>query len=182
MFLPTNRFIRISLALLFVVVTAGLGVFLVSQMHSPSPVHAQIAAYYHVERTSGDDIDNISGGIYSVLTQRVTMPSSGCPCRAFVQYSVNFATNNWTANAMVDDGNSTHEVIAQGQTMGPGANYTGIQASEISQYTYSNNQTVTFELLGIISGSGGKITARPEYFSQYPGENTFLTIGILENN
>jgi hypothetical protein len=90
----------------------------------------------------------------------VTFPSSGCPCRAFLSYSLYLdftgITNQANIDFWVDDGNS--HVMAGVQT-GQSNATTGAKTSATyggySTVTYNNSAGVTFTLKGIQSGVGG---------------------------
>jgi hypothetical protein len=81
----------------------------------------------------------------TVVTQAVTMPSSGCPCRAHVDWSMYLDTTSSGAfDGNVNDGTAT---FATSETATPGsASNFGVNGSGWSTVTYANNAAITFTL------------------------------------
>jgi hypothetical protein len=81
----------------------------------------------------------------TVLTGAVTMPSSGCPCRALVQSGIflNSTTSaqwGWWAS----DGTNT---FGWGASITTDAHTPPVQIANTSPVSYSNNQAVTFSIV-----------------------------------
>ena len=102
---------------------------------------------YTRKEMSGDVAVSASTGT-TLATQAVTMPSSGCPCRAQVQFSIGIQTASAGGfSAAVTDGTNT---FAAGQTYAAGSvggnAQVGITGAGWSHITYANNAVVTFTL------------------------------------
>jgi hypothetical protein len=92
-------------------------------------------------------------GTTTILTKVVTMPSSGCPCRAFASYSINFdATNAGQMATTVNDGTNTF-ATNMANTTGSNSNFS-TSAASYSTGTYANNAVVTFTLQGLTTMAG----------------------------
>ena len=77
------------------------------------------------------------------ISNTVTMPSSGCPCRVFASYSAYFSQGASGADvAWVYDGTNRF-ATAQTANTGSTSNY-GINQSAFSTTTYANGAVVTF--------------------------------------
>lgn len=126
--------------------------------------------------TLASDISLTSGTATTVLSQVVTMPNSGCPCRIQVSYGIYLTTNNQTFDAWVTDGTN---VMASSQITGSGTNTTGMSAQELSQTTYANSAAPTLTLKIEDNGTGGTVKALPATGS---GTNTWFTTTILTSN
>jgi hypothetical protein len=114
----------------------------------------------------------------TILTQAVTMPTTGCPCRAIVNYQLGLAANvNGTAfNAWVTDGTSgwgSAQVYSD-----DGGRTPGIGASAISQNTYSNSANITFTLK-VQDQQGSTVNAA---FSSGAPQNSYMTVDIVTSN
>ncbi len=96
--------------------------------------------------TLGSDVSVSATTVTTVATKAVTMPSTGCPCRAFVSYEAGSQTTNpLGAEMWINDGTSN---FATG-----GMNTTGsvstptqfhITAGSYSPTTYANSAVITF--------------------------------------
>lgn len=84
----------------------------------------------------------------TVTTQAVTMPSSGCPCRALISYFTWITTgSSGTGYSLwVSDGSNVMIPTSTGQSNGSSGGATSANASGFSQVTYSNGANVTFTL------------------------------------
>lgn len=90
----------------------------------------------------------------SWITRSVTMPSSGCPCRAFVSYSAYFSQTNAGADvAWVSDGSNIFDTTQTANT-GSTANY-GVSGASYSPVTYANLANVTFTGSFFTNSAGG---------------------------
>lgn len=81
----------------------------------------------------------------AAATQAVTMPASGCPCRAKVDWELFLTTTNAGAfDGNVNDGTAS---FATSETATPGsATAFGVNGAGFSTITYANNAVITFTL------------------------------------
>lgn len=115
----------------------------------------------------------------TVLTKSVTMPGSGCPCRALVSYGMFLQTGNAGIDVgWVDDGTNqfgTAQVLVTGS-----ASAYGLNGTSLSTGTYANNASVTFTLKIQASNSGGINVLQS---SNRPGpQSTWLNVAIFTSN
>ncbi|MCU1338850.1 MAG: hypothetical protein JWO19_4431 [Bryobacterales bacterium] len=85
----------------------------------------------------------------TTLTSKVvTMPASGCPCRALVAWSIGLQTGSSGGfSAGINDGTNTFAFAQANATGSVGGNtQIGISASGWSHQTYANNQVITLSL------------------------------------
>lgn len=108
----------------------------------------------------------------NILTNSVTMPASGCPCRVLISYGMLWTSNNSTIASLVTDGTNT---MASAQQTGNGTNTGGQRATQISPVTYANNAAVTFTLQAEANGTGNTIKAAPAI----EGQNTWLSATVI---
>lgn len=123
---------------------------------------------------------SLTGGVSStIMTQTVTMPAAGCPCRAIVSYYI-YDTNNsgsgTTIDAWVTDGTSGWdtsqiELDASSRTGGLGS-------SAISENTYANSANITFTLKAQDS-TGTTIDKLPGAGSP---QNSWMTVDVIASN
>ena len=115
------------------------------------------------------------------ITKAITMPASGCPCRAFVGYSMMFtATASGTATCWVEDGTNTFDSNqALTNTAGAGNLSMGCSASGFSTGTYANNAVITFVGRGFTTASGGITVATAGNGST---QASWLDIAIFASN
>lgn len=118
-------------------------------------------------------------GTVTVLTKAVTMPSTGCPCRAFVSYGTYWdATAAGQFSNTVNDGTNTF-ATAQTNTTGSATDI-GVSASSYSPGTYANSAAITFTLQARTSAAGttnvhvGNGTGL--------GQVTWMNVTILSSN
>lgn len=130
----------------------------------------------NIVKTLSADVALTSGTPATVLSQSVTMPASGCPCRVLVSWAAYITTNNQTFTFWVSDATNS---MASAQTTGTGTNVSGSGASEISPVTYANNAAVTFTLTALDNGVGGTVKAAPV---QGSGTNTWMSLSVLTSN
>lgn len=97
---------------------------------------------------------NISGGSpITVISHAVTMPSSGCPCRVFAGYGVNFdGTNSGLVTTTVFDGTTRFGTNSM-NTTGSTSDF-AIGMAEFSGVTYANSAVVTFTLQAATTMAG----------------------------
>jgi hypothetical protein len=80
-----------------------------------------------------------------LASQSVTMPASGCPCRAQVSWNLNFTTTTaGVYTAGISDGTNNF-AVAQTNETGGALSGAGIAGSGWSHLTYANNQVVSFD-------------------------------------
>lgn len=115
------------------------------------------------------------------VTKAVTMPSSGCPCRAFVSYGIFFdSTGSGTLTAWVkDDTGSANYATAQALTNSASSTGPGVSASAFSTNTYSNGATVTFTGHGWTNAAGSVTVSAPNFGSS---QNPWLNVAIFGSN
>lgn len=102
---------------------------------------------YARQELSGDV--SVSASTSTTLTSKaITMPSTGCPCRAEIAWNIGIQTGSAGGfSAAVNDGTNTF-AFGQGNASGSvgGNAQIGIQATGWSHATYANNANVTFTL------------------------------------
>lgn len=135
---------------------------------APATSTTILANYYS---TLSSPISLTATTVTPVISQSVTMPSSGCPCRAIIHYSVLWSSLNGTLDTDVTDGTNA---IATSQAAGIGTSVGGMTGSQVSQVTYANSAVVPF-VLQAETTVGGTIEATPVLL----GQNTFLSISIV---
>jgi hypothetical protein len=114
----------------------------------------------------------------TIQTKTVTMPSTGCPCRALVSYSQNLTTSNALQVAIyINDGTNN---FATGQTLTTGAasNFT-VTASSMSTGTYANSAVITFTETGATSSSTATAI---QGNGAAVGQNSWLNVAIFTSN
>ena len=137
-----------------------------------TPGTAIQANYY---TTLSSDTPVTANTLTAILTQSVTMPSSGCPCRADIRYDVISTIDNQTLDAEVSDGTNTF-AGSQGSTTS--AAPTGQVGTQITNVTYANNAAITFTLNVETSGVSTTVKALSAQLSQ----PTYLSVSILTSN
>jgi hypothetical protein len=137
---------------------------------SPSP---SVVAYGRAVLSSNM---SMTTGQNVVLSVSVTMPSSGCPCRALISYGLYIgATSSATWDAWVTDGTN---IFAQVDGQTTDATQLPLSGSEVTYVTYNNGQVITFNLIfNLPSGvsSGWTANASPHAGS----EPSHLTVAVL---
>lgn len=119
-----------------------------------------------------------------VATRTVTMPSTGCPCRAFLSYSlsIDFAgvTNQPNIDFWVSDSVNSMAGVQTGQSNAQTGGKTSATYGGYSTVTYGNSATVTFTLIGIQPGTAGAVVqAAPATGS---GPNSSFQVAISTSN
>lgn len=121
----------------------------------------------------------IIGGVLTTLTSvNLTMPATGCPCRADVRWRTYYTTSNiMTISNSVSDGTNS---FASGQTRNSvaAANTGGLEGSGFSPTTYANNANVTFTLKS--QGNAGYTISAAAF--QGPGENSGMQVAVVPSN
>lgn len=127
----------------------------------------------------GSPVDISGNTNVAVKAQSVTMPSSGCPCRAFVSYGafIDF-TNAGQAAMFVSDGTNSF-ATAESLVTGSASNF-GVSGSSFSTGTYANSASITFTLFGN-SNAGGTSTVLTAN-GPGAGQNTWLNVAIFTSN
>jgi len=115
----------------------------------------------------------------NVMTQNVTMPASGCPCRAHVDWFANADTTNSGDMAVtINDGTNA---FATAMTSTPGsASDFGIAGSGFSIGTYANNATITFTMKASTTMAGGPNLHVANATGL--GQSTYMQISIFSSN
>jgi hypothetical protein len=143
------------------------------------PSGVNVAIQSNVIKTLSGNVSVSATTVTTVMTQAVTMPSSGCPCRAFVSYG--FAANTThalSADSWVFDGTDSFATGGNNTTgsVGSGATFKFSGAS-YSTGTYANSAAITFTLR-IESEDTLTIQAANEFSPQ----NGWLNIAIVTSN
>jgi hypothetical protein len=121
----------------------------------------------------------------TVLTDTVTMPSSGCPCRVRVDYSLYNEANcvntaGAEASTWVTDGTNNFASYVMVMT------YIQLDAASgaFSPVTYSNNQVVTFTLDLEQTKACGSTSQWYVYPSSSPPgqENSYFDVAVMPSN
>jgi hypothetical protein len=90
----------------------------------------------------------------SWISQAITMPSTGCPCRVFASYEAYFSQTNSGADvAWINDGTVIFDTVQTANT-GSTNNY-GVGGAAYSTATYVNSAAVTFTGYFFTNSSGG---------------------------
>lgn len=98
--------------------------------------------------TLGGDVSVSATTATTVMTRAVTMPASGCPCRAFLSYSlyITTASSGVGYSAWVNDGSANMAGTNAGQSNGSSGALTSLSYGGYSTVTYANGANVTFTL------------------------------------
>lgn len=98
--------------------------------------------------TLGGDIAVSATTQTDVLARTITMPSSGCPCRVSMAYSIYITTASSGVgySAWVNDGSVNMAGTNNAQSNGSSGALTNLTISWMSTVTYTNNTVVTFTL------------------------------------
>jgi hypothetical protein len=115
----------------------------------------------------------------TVMTQSVTMPSTGCPCRASVSYGTYWDTSGSGQYAVsINDGSSSF-ATAEGNTTGSASDF-GISSSGYSIGTYANGAVVTFTMKASQT-AGGTVNIHVANATGL-GQSTWMQISIFTSN
>lgn len=115
-----------------------------------SATGTQVFSSTTLANSPGGDVAVSATTATNVMTRTVTMPASGCPCRAFVGYTlyVTTAASGVGYSAWVSDGTVTYAGSNQGQSNGSsGALVQLSPGAPWSTATYANGANVTFTLV-----------------------------------
>jgi len=98
--------------------------------------------------TQGGDVSVSATTQTDVMTRSVTMPSSGCPCRVLMSYSlyITTASSGVGYSAWVNDGSVNMAGTNSAQSNGSSGALIGMTYSGYTTVTYTNNTAVTFTL------------------------------------
>jgi hypothetical protein len=98
--------------------------------------------------TLGSDVSVSATTQTDVMTRTITMPSSGCPCRVLMSYSlyITTASSGVGYSAWVNDGSVNMGGSNAGQSNGSSGGLTNLSYSGYTTATYTNNTAVTFTL------------------------------------
>jgi hypothetical protein len=112
----------------------------------------------------------------TILSQAVTFPSTGCPCRALVSYSfVAVQPSQGISTSWVSDGTNSFAAFDIGINAA-NLSQTGMAAFDISPVTYANSAAVTFTLT---AESSTGTTAQGHNFGPSPA---YLRILVIPSN
>jgi hypothetical protein len=110
----------------------------------------------HSAQTSltNSSINNCASGCQTVITQNVTMPATGCPCRVHASWWLYLSSAASGQDvAYVTDGTAG---FAGAETATPGsASGFGLNGAGYSTQTYNNTAVVTFSIIMASSHAGG---------------------------
>lgn len=114
------------------------------------------------------------------VSKAVTMPSTGCPCRALVSYGAYFDSGDGSGvmNMWVSDGTSDF-ASTQALTNAAGGQGPGAAASSMSPNTYSNGAVITFSAKAWTNGATVKIDKVSAFGS---AQNSWMAISIFSSN
>lgn len=139
---------------------------------TPPPVFHSV-----VTATLGSSVP-VSGSVQTtVLTQAVTMPAAGCPCRVLASYSMVMDNSAQSVATMwLSDGTNSFAATDWGIN---GANFhvNGLSAMDISPVTYANGANVTFTLYVEVNAP-----ATVETTHNYGSAPAYLRLGIMSSN
>ncbi len=115
------------------------------------------------------------------VTKSVTMPSTGCPCRALVSYGMYFTTGNSGIHvAWADD--STN-IFASTQLNGSSSfSNAGMNGTSMSPVTYANSAVVVFHGVFETSASGGATVQTANNSGSAGAQNSWINIAIMGSN
>lgn len=128
----------------------------------------------------GSDVGVTISTNTTILSQAVTMPSTGCPCRAAISYSLWTFTSSsgGTYSFWVNDGTNNMAPVTTAQSNG-GNGSTSATYSGYSPGTYSNGAIITFTLLARSNGQTFTVKAAQ---GQGNGPNSNIQIAISTSN
>ena len=124
---------------------------------------------------------SISSAGTTVTSVACTMPSTGCPCRALISYSL-YLTFSATEQAIafwVQDGTNVMAGTQTAASNGTSGGKTSATYSGFSPVTYSNSANITFTMKGQDTASTGSILGSPTTGS---GPNSSMQIAIFTSN
>lgn len=137
---------------------------------------AVLASYYPTPISSNLPISATT--LTSVLSQAVTMPSFGCPCRVHASYGLYYSSGgstNPTIDAYVSDGTN---IFATSQTIIPASGETtGMNGTQMSTVTYANSANKTFTLY-VESSQAFTVQAAPNS----AGQNSWMSVTVYGSN
>jgi hypothetical protein len=137
---------------------------------------AGVAVQANSITTLGSDVPISASTATTILTKAVTMPASGCPCRAFVSYGLFIDTTNaFFSNTWVDDG--TSEFASTSANATGSATQTGTSGASYSPTTYANGATVTFTLT-----HEGNASYTVKSAAQFGTQDTWMNVAIFTSN
>jgi hypothetical protein len=128
----------------------------------------------------GSDVAITISTITAVMTRSVTMPSSGCPCRVMLSYSVYTATGSsgGSYSFWINDGTNNMAPVTTAQSNGA-SGITSASYSGFSTVTYANSANVTFTLDTESVGQSFTVKAAPP---QGNGPNSSLQASVMTSN
>jgi hypothetical protein len=129
------------------------------QASTPPPV-----SKYFTQNLGADITGIANNSTTTLLTQAVTFPASGCPCRASISYAAAVTSGNshlfetWISDGTNASGAASQEYVNTGLIYSSAANTIFPNSSAA---TYANGQAITFTLnLGITTLAAGSVTAK----------------------
>lgn len=128
--------------------------------------------------TLGGNVALSAGVPSTIMTQVVTMPAAGCPCRAIVSYGIydSNSISGTSIDAWVNDGTGSF-ATAQIQ-LDAGGRTGGLNANAISDNTYANSANVTFTLKAQ-DNQGTTIQKLPAAGSP---QNSWFSVDVIASN
>lgn len=142
------------------------------------PIASTQAVQSYNSTTLASDISLTANTATNVIDVAVTMPSSGCPCRALVSYGLwwNSGSNNGSSDSWISDGTNLFGTV---QAYWASTGNTGGQSqTALSPVDYADSTSVTFTLIVETNAGGETVKAAP----LLAGQNTWLTVSILTSN
>lgn len=128
--------------------------------------------------TLGGDVAITANTLTPIITKAVTMPTTGCPCRAMVAYGMNLtSTSSETISADVSDG--TNRMAGSQMLLTGSATSAGVSGAAVSPVTYANGAAVTFTLEIQDNNNGMTVKAAPNVAGF---QNSWLNINIVQSN
>lgn len=161
--------------------TCGANTHLTFSGTLPLTCSGQIAIPVQATAVLANPVTVSANAATTYLSQAVTMPSTGCPCRVFAGFGVYFtAGNSGITVAWVNDGSV---IFDSAQLDGTGSlSNGGVNSSGFSTATYANSATVTFTAVIETSTSGG-ITVNVANNSGSSGaQPTWLNLAVFTSN
>jgi hypothetical protein len=115
------------------------------------------------------------------VTKSVTMPTSGCPCRALVSYGMYFTTGNSGIHVAWADDSSN--IFASTQLNGSSSfSNAGMNGTSMSPGTYANSAVVVFHGVFETSASGGATVQTANNSGSAGAQNSWLNVAIMPSN
>lgn len=147
-------------------------------------VHANsgVAGLSFTKKTLAAGLSPSSGVTTTITSQAITMPSSGCPCRAEVHWGVDWQNSvAGVVDIAMFDGTNNYASGELGLS-GSFTSGTGMTGGGVSTVTYNNSANITFSLrinTNATGGGGFNIQTTP---ASSLGEGTWFSVLIFASN